>query len=286
MIQSFVDKRTPQVWQRHRTKLHPDTQRPARNELAIRQRRHPRRRAGLRRLQEQAVSTGGVEPTRKVWRDYAVAATDLDEATAQQVMAVLLGNPDQRECPCGCHPRMSTLHDGGIDCPCSWDPARRATERLRLTEFRATPEAEELRSQHTRDESAIAQWLTDQPDVEARRTTCYAPEQWEGSVDGHTFYFRERHGTWEIELDLQLTGRFVEKLTNVRADGEPVTEPVPITAGTVIADGVESQLGTSPVEHIAFIVRTIRDHLRSQACGHFGALFFCPKCGLRMDQLP
>ncbi len=38
--------------------------------------------------------------------------------------------------------------------------------------------------------------------VEAERTTSFAPEQREGTVDGHSFYFRERHGTWRIELDL------------------------------------------------------------------------------------
>lgn len=35
VIQSFADKRTPQIWERRRTKLRPDTQRLAWNKLAI-----------------------------------------------------------------------------------------------------------------------------------------------------------------------------------------------------------------------------------------------------------
>jgi hypothetical protein len=34
--------------------------------------------------------------------------------------------------------------------------------------------------------------------------------------------------------------------------------------GEVIAEGVVSQLGATAAEHIAFIVRTIRDHLTVQ----------------------
>jgi hypothetical protein len=101
-----------------------------------------------------------------------------------------------------------------------------------------------------------------------------------GTVDGHSFYFRERHGTWRIELDLEPSGQFAERVVDVR-DGEFVTEPEPILEGTVIAKGVDSQLGTTPVDHLAFIVTTVRDHLWARECDHAGALLFCPKCGQR-----
>lgn len=88
---------------------------------------------------------------------------------------------------------------------------------------------------------------------------------------------------WRLELDLEPSGRFADRLVEVREDGEMVTEPVPVIEGEVIAEGVDSQIGDGPVEHIAFIVRTIRDHLWAGGCDHEGALFFCPKCGRRMS---
>ena len=54
-----------------------------------------------------------------------------------------------------------------------------------------------------------------------------------------------------------------------------VTEPVPIMEGEVIAEGTGSQLGGAPVDHIAFIVRTIRDHLWGAQCDHADALWNC-----------
>jgi hypothetical protein len=68
----------------------------------------------------------------------------------------------------------------------------------------------------------------------------------------------------------------------VAEDGELVTEPVPIMEAGVIAEGTDAQLGASPMEYIAFIVQTIRDHLWGAQCDHAGALFYCPKCGHRM----
>lgn len=136
-----------------------------------------------------------------------------------------------------------------------------------------------LREQHAKEEEEIAAWVSGQPDVEAQRTSSFAPEQWEGSVDGHSFYFRERGGWWRIELDLEPTGNFAQRLAEVREDGELVTEPVPIMEGRVIAEGVESQLGESALDHISFIVRTIRDHLWAEQCDHLGAVSFVPSAG-------
>lgn len=218
---------------------------------------------------------------RHRYADRLVDVIGLDSVTAHQVMATLFGDPDDRECQCSCHPRLSTLHDGGFDCQCTWDADRRAAERRRLTEFWDTPAARELREQHADEESAIAQWVAGQSGVEARRSTSFAPEQWEGTVDGHSFYFRERHGCWRIELDLEPTGRFTEKLSGVDEDGEPVTKPTPILEGEPIAEGVDTELGDAPIEHVAFIVRKIRDHLRERGCDHDGTLTFCPKCGQR-----
>ena len=140
--------------------------------------------------------------------------------------------------------------------------------------------AAELSAAHQREQDAIAAWLASQPGVDATRTSSYAPEQWEGIVDGRTFYFRERGGSWRVELNLAPSGKYA-RACSVGEDGTFVTEPVPIMGGEVIARGAESDLGAAPVDHIAFAVRTIRDHLRGVGCEHPGARLFCPDCGQR-----
>jgi hypothetical protein len=58
------------------------------------------------------------------------------------------------------------------------------------------------------------------------------------------------------------SGGFARRLMRVADDGGMVTEPVPIMESEVIAEGIDSQLGATAAEHIGFIVRMIRDHLR------------------------
>jgi hypothetical protein len=60
-------------------------------------------------------------------------------------------------------------------------------------------------------------------------------------------------------------------------------KPEPVLAGDVIAEGIDTQLGATPTERIAFIVQKIRDHLWAAQCDHPGALSFCPRCGHRMN---
>ena len=217
-----------------------------------------------------------------------VARAAVDEATAERVVGVLFDHRgrDGQRCMCGCHPGLSAEHDDGLDCSCTWDEARRAEGARRWETFRDSELGTELRAAHQREEEEITAWLAGQPDVEARRTTSMAPEQWEGDVDGHSFYFRERGGCWRIELDMAESGHFAQRLVRVAEDGAFVTEPVPIMEGEVIAEGLDTELGASPTEHIAFIVQTIRDHLWGAQCDHAGALFCCPKCGHRMTGTP
>jgi hypothetical protein len=236
---------------------------------------------------EDARAAGRAERQRLRGRyaRHLVSAGGIDERTAARVMAALFDHVDAEggECPCGCHPRLDSLHDDGFDCPCTWDEPRRGEERRSWEAFRGTPEGKALREHHAAQERDIEAWLAGQPGVEAARTTSYAPEQWQGMVDGHSFYFRERHGEWRVELDLEPTGELADRLLEIREDGEIVTELVPIERGQVIAEGIDSQLGSDPVEHIDFIVRTIRDHIWGRSCDHAGALFFCPSCGQRMS---
>ncbi len=217
---------------------------------------------------------------------YLVASAEVGEATARRVITTLFDPRDAvgNDCPCCCHPRLSAEHGDGFDCRCTWDEDRRAAEAADWQAWRDSPQAAELSAAHQREEDAIAAWLASQPGMDARRTSSHAPEQWEGTVDGRTFYFRERGGSWRIELDMVPSGKYAQRLLRVGEDGRFVTEPVPIMEGDVIAQGSDSDLGAGPVDHIAFVVRTIRDHLRGIGCGHHGARLFCPDCGQRMGK--
>ena len=214
---------------------------------------------------------------------YLVASAEVDQAAAHRVITALFDprDADGNQCPCSCHPRLSRQHGDGFDCRCTWDEDRRAAEVGGWQAWWDTPEAAELSAAHRREEDTIAAWLVGKTGVDARRTSSYAPEQWEGTIDGHTFYFRERGGLWAIELDMVPSGRYAQRLAQVAKDGTFVTEPVPIMEGEVIARGAESDLGPAPADHIAFVVRTIRDHLRGVGCEHHGARLFCPDCGQR-----
>jgi hypothetical protein len=217
---------------------------------------------------------------------YLVASAQVGDATARRVITALFDpcGADGNECRCSCHPRLSAEHGDGFDCRCTWDEERRAAEAAKRRAWWDTPQAAGVRADYQREEDEVVAWLAAQPGVEARRISSYAPEQWEGTVDGRTFYFRERGGSWAIELDMMPSGRYAQRLLRVGEGGELVTEPVPIMEGEVIARGTDSDLGAAPADHIAFVVRTIRDHVRGVSCEHHGARLFCPDCGERMGK--
>ncbi|MEV6768152.1 hypothetical protein AB0N05_05905 [Nocardia sp. NPDC051030] len=236
------------------------------------------------RARRRAEEAGEHARRRQRYAEHLACEAGIDSATAERVIDVLF-RPAARgdePCQCGCHPRLSSMHGDGLDCPCSWSEERRiAQHRNWLDRWHNSEAAEELRRAHEQEEAQIREWLAGQADVVAERTTSMAPEQWHGDVDGHSFYFRERHGNWRIELDLRDTGHFTQRIIDFSDSSEPITEQVALTEGNVIAEGIDTQLGETPVEHIDFIVRTIRDHLWQQRCDHAGSLFYCPKCGER-----
>lgn len=114
-----------------------------------------------------------------------------------------------------------------------------------MEEFRHSPEGQQLQADQQAAEADLQAWLADQPGVVIGRRGGQVPEQWEGQVDGHSFYFRERGGDWEIELNLD--------------EQQPgITRGDLIATGTISAPGY----GESLRERAAFIVTTIRNHLR------------------------
>ncbi len=219
---------------------------------------------------------------RTRWTARVADEVGLTMEQAERVMAVLFdhGRDGEDDCPCGCHPRFDTLHDGGFDCPCTWSRERRAESRAKL--FEALAPTPEMLAAESLEEAELTAWFGAHPGVAAKRTCFAAPEVWEGSVDGRSFYFRERHGEWRIEIDLAPDGHFAQRYVGTNEDGEMITDAVELTSGTEIARGLESDLGTGAVEHLDFIVRRVREFIRGETCTHPGARQYCPDCGTRI----
>ena len=238
---------------------------------------------GEARAEREAERAAERARLRDRYLSHVVDRVPVDRREVERVLDVLLDFTDRfgKHCECSCHPRLSAFHGDGLDCPCSWDEARGTEQPRELAAVRHSHRARAIREAHVADEQAIATWLAGQPGVEAERTSSFAPEQWRGTVDGHTFSFRARHGEWRLEIDLRPSGRFANRVIEGR-DGEIHIEPVELDEGDVIAQGLDSDLGDTAVEHLQFIVRTIREHASAQGCGHDGALLFCPTCGTRM----
>lgn len=225
---------------------------------------------------------------------HLMGRTGLDDATVDLVMAVLFDHLEGNGEPCqfGNHPTLPDdgehSHDAGFDCPCTWDAERREQERIRRRkiwdDWLSSPDAEAMYAAEDRETDAVDDWIARHPGVEAKRTVMAAPEVWEGTIDGHSCYFRERGGSWHIEVDLVPDGTFVDRYVGRSDDGETITEPVELTSGDTIAEGSESSLGAGPVEHLRFIVDTVRTHLNQTTCTHPRAERYCPACGARVHR--
>ncbi|HEY5878974.1 MAG TPA: hypothetical protein VIU11_08690 [Nakamurella sp.] len=236
--------------------------------------------------------------TRRRWIDRVTDDLAIDVVTVRRVVSAVFDHPDSKEsaraepgqapvarsageCSCSCHPRFDLTHDGGFDCPCTWSAERR--EEARTAFMEDAPWKVELREAADREQREVDAWLAGEPRVTARRTCFAAPEVWEGEIDGCSFFFRERHGEWRIEIRLARNGRFVDRLAGVGPDGDLVTEPVELTSGTEIARGLDDDLGGTAIDRLAFIVDAVRSHLRAESCRRDGARAFCPDCGRRVD---
>jgi hypothetical protein len=251
---------------------------------------------GRRRYRDHLAAALGM---RGVQEPAAFAEVALDALTRWRYIES--GEP----CLCSCHPRLpeSGFHDYGFGCTCTRAPAdrRRAWEQWRadIEAFQRSPEGQRVAAEERAAEAELRAWLAGQPDVTVHSWGGWAPEQWWGEVDGHRFYFRERHDQWRVELDLRPSGRFANVVVDTSSEGDIRTEQREIDEGDVIAEGIVDMegYGTTPAERARFIVDTIRAHLRRQACtlhaedwSTIEALLgrevrWCPACGTRLSAL-
>lgn len=214
------------------------------------------------------------------------------------------------DCMCGCHPKLPTssdFHGFGFECNCRKTSEERVQSRrdaaARLRAFHESPEGLELAARGRAERDAVRAWVDDQPGVVLREFGGLCPEQWAGDVDGRSFYFRERHQEWRIELDRRPSGRFAQVVRGTDDEGKVVTEDRELDEGDIIATGTveEPGYGTTLVEHGQFIVETIRTHIARQACALHSAgqirvleerlgmpMLWCPACGaqVRTDSTP
>lgn len=100
------------------------------------------------------------------------------------------------DCRCGCHPRVSELHDGGATCGCQLTDDERAEAQRRLLDTLA--ELHDSFEPRARDDEAAAVARAGELDVELRSYGGLAPLVCRGVVDGHGFFLRERHGSWQV----------------------------------------------------------------------------------------
>lgn len=234
----------------------------------------------------------------------ADACTGDPRARAEAVLDGIFLSRDRESdepCPCTCHPHLpaTDLHGYGADCQCrrtaeerraGWDAF--AAER---DAFWESPEGREIRARQAAEEAELVAWAEADPGLTVASHGGLAPEQWWGTVDGHSFYFRERHDEWRIELDLAPCGRFVELWTGADPDDETARRFKEIEEGEVIAEGATrvGGYGETPLGRGQFIVETIRTHLRRLDCTVHTTerdglelllgrpLDWCPACGRR-----
>lgn len=249
------------------------------------------------------------EEARRRYRDRIVEVltgplavpTDLGQAADTLLDTIFVVRPagGGDPCRCSCHPHLPTsFHDYGDACPCQ----QPASERGRWLEkwieevdaYWASPEGQAEKARQAAAEAELQDWVATIPEMEVTSHGGTFPEQWHGTVEGHSFYFREKREEWRIEIDLQPTGQFYRAYLGADLDDESNFEQREVERGTVIAEGVTGApgYGETPVERAQFIYRTITGHLVQQTCtvheagdleipgGHLAN--YCPACGVRM----
>ncbi len=205
-------------------------------------------------------------------------------------------------CLCSCHPRLpyTDFHGYGFACSCQLSAEERSAAwraaMAAMDAFRESADGRAQKAAREAEEDELVAWLVGHPDVVVTSHGGWAPEQWRGSVEGHSFSFRERDDQWRVELDLVPSGHFSRVWRGGDLDDDSSFEMKELDEGEVIAGGTTdvAGYGRTPAERIAFITGIVRQHLQVQRCqvhtterdaweGRFGRqLAWCPACGAKL----
>ena len=183
------------------------------------------------------------------------------------------------DCSCGCHPRPADqgLHDGGTQCPCQ----HTAEDRQRLwAEFSAATEsfrehASDVHAAQLADLAETAAALGVDADVKSWG----APFALTGVCDGHSFYLRERHDLYRVEVAVDAA---CEDLWGSSSDVS-----VEVVSGSDIdLHGSDGTRSASTALRIA--VDAVRLSMRRNRCSHEqpsdDSHGFCRRCGVNLDE--
>ena len=221
---------------------------------------------------------------RDALEDEARAMREEYAAARPARLAVLATGPPLRnideaaDCRCSCHPSPASpsLHEGGAECPCQLTAAERAEGWDRL--LKDIREAVGASDEADRERAELAEAAAElDVDAEVRCSAC--PFVVAGTCDGRSFYLRERHGHWRVE---------------VAAD--PDCADLWGTSGALgieIAAGREADLcdadgRCSPGVALRLAVHAVRLSALRDRCSHEPpsdeSRGFCRRCGTPLDE--
>ena len=221
---------------------------------------------------------------RDALEEQARAMREEYDAARPARLAVLATGPALRDinkaadCRCSCHPSPASqsLHEGGAKCPCQVTKAERAELWDRLLE-----PLDEAAEASKKDDDARAQLSEAAAELNVdAEVRCWAfPFVVTGTCDGRSFYLRERHGHWRVE---------------VAADpgcadlwGTSGSLGIEIAAGNA-ADLCDADAKTSPVVALRLAVRAVRLSTLRDSCSHEQpsdeSHRFCGRCGTPLDE--
>lgn len=212
------------------------------------------------------------------WEQFRAEQDERWRREAPARRAVLLCGPPLAdveaavECKCSCHPRpgQSELHAAGAECGCQLTPEQRTVRSAEASEALRRLLNERVADEPAED-SYRARVLAAAADEGAVVTTFMsaAPFVVAGTVDGYSFYLRERHDMWRLVV------------AGADDPGADVWNTRPPGA-LVIDEGTTDSWDFDSVEHVRRAVRTVRDFVARRTCPHAGARAWCPDCGTRM----
>ena len=211
---------------------------------------------------------------------------DAEAATVRPVKRDVLGTgPLLRDleaavdCICACHPSPATmnLHNGGVSCNCQLTATQRAEQ---FNELLAARE-ESLDAFGADDAATLAAFAA----VSAELTVEADLRSWEfplvvaGTCDGRSFFFRERGGSWSVQIAADAACG--DLWDDSRATGIKI-------AGGDSLDLRDHKGGISPASALRCAVDAVRLSALRNSCPHEqppnSGHRFCRRCGVELQK--